>query len=153
LPLEKLPKADKLFLAKGPEIQSPADKTRPAWAIEVLLRGHACTVPPSTHPSGKQYQWANGGAHVEDAPAALIDAIERATRESGRSLSDSTPEWPAPEALPTLPDVPKFSYDYLPGPLRAFVHDIAERMQCHRGKHLPKHSKRTPMGCSARETN
>lgn len=130
IPLDRLPKIDKLLLAKGPEIQSPENKTKPAWAIEALLNGHACTVPPSIHPSGKPYQWANGDAHVEDAPAALIDAIERAAREIGRPLSIAVPEWPAPESLLTLPDVPKFNYDYLPGLLRGFVHDIAERMQC-----------------------
>jgi hypothetical protein len=38
-------------------------------------------------------------------------------------------EWPEPEKLPELPDVPPFDLDYLPGPLRAFVQDISERMQ------------------------
>lgn len=35
-----------------------------------------------------------------------------------------------PEALPSLPDVISFDFDYLPNVLRDFVRDISERMQC-----------------------
>lgn len=38
--------------------------------------------------------------------------------------------WSLPESLPELPDVPQFDYGFLPGVLRPFVQDIAERMQC-----------------------
>ena len=38
--------------------------------------------------------------------------------------------WSAPEKLPELPEVPAFNFDVLPGPLRGFVHDIADRKQC-----------------------
>lgn len=75
-PPDRLPKHNKLILAQGPAIQY-GGKEKSAWTIEALLSGHACTVPPSIHPSGKRYEWANGGPHVEDAPASLIEAIEK----------------------------------------------------------------------------
>ncbi len=75
IPAKTLPKKDKVIIAQGAAIEGTS---KPAWTIEVLLDGHACTVPPSIHPSGGQYRWANEEAHVEEAPAELIAAIERA---------------------------------------------------------------------------
>lgn len=46
-----------------------------------------------------------------------------------RTVTDG-PDWSPPEALPELPAVPPFNFEVLPGVLRAFVQDIAERMQC-----------------------
>jgi putative DNA primase/helicase len=38
-------------------------------------------------------------------------------------------DWPTPEKLPELPEVPPFDFEFLPGVLRPFVQDISERMQ------------------------
>ena len=48
-------------------------------------------------------------------------------RDAGNAPAGDTP---TPEALPSLPDVLPFDYDYLPGGLRGYVKDISERMQC-----------------------
>lgn len=56
---------------------------------------------------------------------------ERATNILDRkSNGQDHGHWPEPEKLPELPSVPAFDYDFLPGPLRPFVKDISERMQC-----------------------
>ena len=52
--------------------------------------------------------------------------VEIATEHVGAEVDG----WPDPESLPELPEVPAFNFDVLPGPLHAFVQDIAERMQC-----------------------
>lgn len=65
-----------------------------------------------------------------DAVRAAIEGA-RSVEEVSSVLSAPSPHgWPAPEPLPELPAVPPFSFDALPGALRGFVHDIAERMQC-----------------------
>lgn len=62
-------------------------------------------------PSNGQHR--NGTAHKQSPP-------------------ENSPEpWPELQPLPpALPPVAAFDYDLLPGSLRAFVSDIAERMQC-----------------------
>ncbi len=52
-------------------------------------------------------------------------------REALEAVSAAHAEYPDPEPLPTgLPPVAPFSADLLPGSLRAYVMDIAERLQC-----------------------
>lgn len=58
--------------------------------------------------------------------AALLDRVP--PKSNGADVKPH--EWPAPDPLPELPAVPPFNYEVLPGVLRGFVHDIAERMQC-----------------------
>lgn len=57
-------------------------------------------------------------------------AEERAAGQRTDQRAEQAEGWPAPEKLPELPEVPAFNFDVLPGPLRSFVFDIAERMQC-----------------------
>lgn len=63
--------------------------------------------------------------------AAIKQQQEQSRR--GAEFLDSIAQrghWAEPEKLPELPPVPAFDYKYLPGPLRAYVQDISERMQC-----------------------
>lgn len=63
--------------------------------------------------------------------AAVKQAIDAATSPSDqRTPAADDPDCPEPEKLPELPEVPPFNPDVLPGVLRAFVSDIAERKQC-----------------------
>lgn len=58
-----------------------------------------------------------------DGPKVVPD------RDHGRSASASA--WPEPEPLPeVLPPVAPFDIQLLPAPFRAYVLDVAERMQC-----------------------
>jgi len=74
-----------------------------------------------------------------DAVKLAIDAakpVERLPDATGGDSSSSddggntNTQPPAPEALPALPDVLPFDYQYLPDALRGYVKDISERMQC-----------------------
>lgn len=60
--------------------------------------------------------------------SSLRERVEQAieTIEMGISLS----KIPIPEALPELPEVAPFDYDFLPDTVRGYVQDISERMQC-----------------------
>ena len=41
-------------------------KKAPAWKIEFLWAGHACTLPPSIHAdTGRPYTWVNGGLNED----------------------------------------------------------------------------------------
>ena len=57
---------------------------------------------------------------------AVASAIANATTPA----QGNEPQSPAPEPLPSLPNVLPFDYAYLPDGLRGFVQDISERMQC-----------------------
>ncbi len=59
----------------------------------------------------------------------LTTAID--PKEAIEAVAAAFAEWPEPEPLPTgLPPVAPFTADLLPGSLRAYVMDIAERLQC-----------------------
>lgn len=61
------------------------------------------------------------------------NALENFTTEPAGPANDAPEpeEWPEPLPIPdSLPPVEAFSYDLLPQSIRAWVHDIAERMQC-----------------------
>lgn len=61
----------------------------------------------------------------------LPDATGRDSSPSDAGGNTSTPPpTPTPEALPALPDVLPFDYQYLPDALRGYVKDISERLQC-----------------------
>jgi putative DNA primase/helicase len=68
----------------------------------------------------------------EQGDEAVKQQIEAAKpiqqREQGEAMQEE--DKCGPEPLPELPEVPPFSYEFLPGELRAYVQDISERMQC-----------------------
>jgi putative DNA primase/helicase len=69
--------------------------------------------------------------HREKGPEAVRAAIAAATRqEAPGKPADGSDGWPDPEPLPELPPVAPLDYSHLPPVLRAYVKDIAERMQC-----------------------
>jgi hypothetical protein len=55
-------------------------KEGPAWRIEFLWAGHACTLPPSIHPdTGKPYTWVNGGpSKIGPPPDTLLKTLRDA---------------------------------------------------------------------------
>jgi Bifunctional DNA primase/polymerase, N-terminal len=128
-PPNRLPSAQSIVL-----IQSP-DKlgNKPAWTIELLSGGHAVTLPPSIHPSGKPYKWVNGGlAHVEAMPESLLEAVAASQNSRRSGASGVTDAWPDPKPIiAELKPVPAFDADtLLPDVLRAWIMDEAERMPC-----------------------
>src|SRR5262249_29303755 len=57
-----------------------------------------------------------------DQLAAAVEEVKPSVRGDG---------WGEPQPIPAdLPPVMPFDYELLPGALRAFVEDVAERMQC-----------------------
>ncbi len=128
-PPDKLPSEQSLVLKKSPDTVA----NKPPWTIELLSGGHAVTLPPSIHPSGKPYEWVNGGlAHVEAVPESLLRAVEviRQSKPSGTAAAADV--WPDPKPiLGELKPVPVFDADtLLPEVLRAWIMDEAERMPC-----------------------
>ena len=128
-PPDKLPPEQSIVLRQS------QDKVgnKPAWTIELLSGGHAVTLPPSIHPSGKPYEWVNGGlAHVEATPESLLHAVAaiRQLRPTGTAGADGA--WPEPKPIiAELKSVPAFDAEtLLPEPLRAWIMDEAERMPC-----------------------
>ena len=74
-----------------------------------------------------------------DAVRLAIDAAKQPDSQPDATGRDSSPSDaggkrctppPTPEALPALPNVFPFDYQYLPDALRGYVKDISERMQC-----------------------
>ena len=72
-------------------------KNGPAWKIEFLWAGHACTLPPSIHPdTGKPYAWVNGGlSKVGPPPDTLLKALQAAEPTNNPSPGD----WPKREPI------------------------------------------------------
>jgi hypothetical protein len=102
-------------------------KKGPAWRIEFLWAGHACTLPPSIHPdTGKPYTWLNGGlSKIGPPPRTLLKALQEAM--------DNPPAggWPKREPINAeLKPVPPFDPTLLPEALRPWIMDEAERMPC-----------------------
>jgi hypothetical protein len=127
-PPEKLPPGQAVVLAQAAEKVD----NKPAWTIELLSGGHAVTLPPSVHPSGKPYKWINGGlSHIEAVPASLLSAIAARQSQSHGSTGASD-TWPQPKPIiAELKPVPAFDADtLLPGVLRDWIMDEAERMPC-----------------------
>ncbi len=91
------------------------------------------TLPPSIHLSGRPYEWTNGGlAHVEAIPEALLEAIAAARQLKATGAADADGAWPEPKPIVAeLKPVPAFDADtLLPGVLRNWIMDEAERMPC-----------------------
>ncbi len=63
----------------------------------------------------------------QDATRRGAETLDTLAAQRGNGQERS---WSEPEKLPELPPVPAFDYRFLPGPLRAYVQDISERMQC-----------------------
>lgn len=75
-----LPRAPSTVLARSPR---KTEAGKPAWTIELLSAEHACTMPPSIHPSGRAYEWVNGGlSHVMEAPERLLAALQSVDADS-----------------------------------------------------------------------
>jgi Protein of unknown function (DUF3987) len=106
-------------------------KKGPAWKIEFLWAGHACTLPPSILPdTGKRYTWVNGGpSKIGPPPDTLLKALQAA-----EPTKNPTPGgWPKREPINAeLKPVPPFDPALLPEALRAWIMDEAERMPCPR---------------------
>ena len=105
----------------------------PAWTIELLAGGHAVTLPPSVHPSGRAYKWVNGGlAHIETAPERLLEEVSEARHATTPANQDADTGWPTPKPIiAELKSVPPFDAEtLLPDVLRAWIMDEAERMPC-----------------------
>jgi hypothetical protein len=128
-PPDKLPPEQSIVLRQS---RHRVDN-KPAWTIELLSGGHGVTLPPSIHPSGKPYEWVNGGlTHIEAMPASLLRAVE-AIRQSGFAGTTETDDgWPDPKPIVAeLKPVPAFDPEtLLPDALRAWIIDEAERMPC-----------------------
>ena len=104
-------------------------KAVPAWRIEFLWAGHACTLPPSIHPdTGKPYAWVNGGlSKVGPPPDTLLKALQAAERTDNPSPGD----WPKREPIVgELKPVKPFDSILLPEALQPWVMDEARRMPC-----------------------
>lgn len=104
--------------------------TRYATEVEERLRAlgvaveHVDVDELGLEPKGDVVDWlqVHPGASAEDVLAlSLLPSV--ATSTGGDAA-------PLPTPLPTLPPVPAFEPKCLPPLLRAYVHDIAERMQC-----------------------
>lgn len=69
--------------------------------------------------------------HGDDVSAAVKAAAEPLGMKRTSAEPTTREPWPKPLPLPAgLPPVPTFDYEILPTPFRAWVTDIAERMQC-----------------------
>jgi putative DNA primase/helicase len=119
------------------------EKSAEAAAAEV--RGYLA-VPPRINESGKDFN----DLHQSEGPEVVKAAIEGARPvaapkeeqqgdknmntnlariEVHRPTEEASTDWPTPEKLPELPEVPPFDFEFLPGTLRSFVQDVSERMQ------------------------
>jgi hypothetical protein len=128
-PPDKLPPDQSIVLKQS------QDKVgnKPAWTIELLSGGHAVTLPPSIHPSGRPYEWVNGGlAHIDTMPEALLQAVAAVRQLRPAGTVETIGAWPDPKPIiAELKPVPAFDADtLLPEALRAWVMDEAERMPC-----------------------
>jgi hypothetical protein len=128
-PPKKLLPEQKIVLKQGP---TKVDN-KPAWTIELLSGGHAVTLPPSIHPSGKPYEWVNGClTHVEAMPESLLRALEAIRRSGFARTTEANDGWPDPKPIVgELKPIPAFDAEtLLPDALRDWIMDEAERMPC-----------------------
>ena len=127
-----LPTQTLVLRQSNDEVEWPEDgkiKKRPAWRIEFLWAGHACTLPPSIHPDfGKPYTWVNGGlSKIGPPPNALPRALQTAEPASNPPPGG----WPKREPIVgELKPVKPFDPVLLPEALRPWVMDEARRMPC-----------------------
>jgi hypothetical protein len=123
---DQLPTEQSTILKQSSEMVMTADGKKNAWMIEALLGGHACTLPPSTHPdTGRPYAWVNGGLdNIQSAPEAIIKAISAAEHPS-------IGPWEKIKPLHSeLPPVLELEPDLLPEGIRAWAVDEARRLVC-----------------------
>jgi Protein of unknown function (DUF3987)/Bifunctional DNA primase/polymerase, N-terminal len=128
-PPDKLPSDQAIVLKQSQDNVG----NKPSWTIELLSGGHAVTLPPSIHPSGKPYEWVNGGlAHVEAMPESLLHAVTAIRQLRPRGVAAADDAWPDPKPIiGELMPVPAFDAEtLLPDVLRAWIMDEAERMPC-----------------------
>jgi Protein of unknown function (DUF3987)/Bifunctional DNA primase/polymerase, N-terminal len=129
-PSDRLPTKQATILRSSTEMVNG----KPAWTLELLAAGHACTLPPSIHPeTGKPYRWVNGGlSHIEAAPEELLKAAEVAgAMKKPQSATQGAGGWPKREPINAeLKPVPPFDPALLPEALRPWIMDEAERMPC-----------------------
>ena len=129
-PEDRLPTRQATVLQQSTEMLNG----KPAWTLELLAAGHACTLPPSIHPeTGKPYGWVNGGlSHIEAAPETLLKAAEVAgAMKKPQSATQGVGGWPKREPINAeLKPVPPFDPALLPEALRPWIMDEAERMPC-----------------------
>lgn len=93
-------------------------------ALRLIERG--CSASVATPPDGVKD--SNDLLRQRDA-AAVVAMVEKATAFDAEAAVDG--EWPEPKALPEgLLPVASFDFQFLPGSIRPWVQDIANRMQC-----------------------
>ncbi len=128
-PPENLPPEQSIVLRQSQDKVN----NKAAWTIELLSGGHAVTLPPSIHPSGRPYEWVNGGlSHVEPTPETLLCAVRAMRKSKIAGTAETGGAWPEPKPIiGELKPVPAFDAEtLLPGALRTWVMDEAERMPC-----------------------
>ena len=97
---KSLPTKTLVLRQSNEEVEWPEDgktKKGPAWRIEFLWAGHACTLPPSIHPdTGKPYAWVNGGlTNIGPPPDTFLRALRTA-----ESTNNPPPDcWPTREPI------------------------------------------------------
>lgn len=113
------------------------DNDEPGWKHAEEVAGHLRAVRaevrvvklPELAPKGDVSDWLDAGHTVQE----LMRLVEEAEpREVAVDMGESGDEpWPEPQPMPsTLPSADRFSELLLPASLRAWIMDIAERMQC-----------------------
>ncbi|MGH6847621.1 MAG: bifunctional DNA primase/polymerase [Methylocella sp.] len=126
---DKLPRDQSIVMKQSPDNLG----NKPAWTIEFLSSGHAVTLPPSIHPSGKPYERVNGGlAHVEAVPESLLRAVAASQKSRGAGTAEADDAWPDQKPITgELKPVPALDPEtLLPEVPRAWIMDEAERMPC-----------------------
>lgn len=102
-----------------------------ATAVELMAEHwNEAKATPTWDPWELEQKIANAYAYGRNAPGSAHPAV----RFGGVKVTTASPDqasWPIPQPLPSdLPPVAPFNPDLLPEPIRTWVMDIADRMQC-----------------------